>query len=58
METAAELNIPVLVLDRPNPIRADIIEGPILNIDYRSFVGYYPIPIRYGGTVGDLAKKL
>ena len=58
METAGELNIPVLVLDRPNPIRADIIEGPILNIEYRSFVGYYPIPIRYGGTVGDLAKKI
>ena len=58
METAAELNIPVLVLDRPNPIRADIIEGPVLNIDYKSFVGYYPIPTRYGGTVGDLANKI
>ncbi|SVB40255.1 uncharacterized protein METZ01_LOCUS193109, partial [marine metagenome] len=58
MEVAGELDIPVLVLDRPNPIRGDIIEGPILNLEFQSFVGYYPISIRYGGTVGDLAKKI
>ena len=58
MEAAAELDIPVLVLDRPNPIRGDIIEGPLLDIKHQSFVGYYPIPTRYGGTVGELAIKI
>jgi len=58
MEVAAELNIPVLILDRPNPIRSDIQEGPLLNLDYRSFVGYYPIPIRYGSTAGELAESI
>ena len=58
MESAGELGISVIVLDRPNPIRGDIIEGPILNLDYQTFVGYYPIPIRYGGTVGDLAYEI
>ena len=58
MEAGAELRIPVLVLDRPNPIRGDIIEGPILDIKYQSFVGQYPIATRYGGTVGELAKKI
>ena len=58
MEAAAELNIPVLVLDRPNPIRGDIIEGPILDIEYQSFIGKYPIPIRYGWTVAELAEKI
>ena len=58
MEAAGELGIPILVLDRPNPIRGDIIEGPVLNLEYQSFIGYYPISIRYGGTVGDLAKKI
>ena len=56
MEAAGELDIPVLVLDRPNPIRGDIIEGPVLNLEFQSYSGYYPIPIRYGGSVGDLAK--
>ena len=58
MEAAAELQIPVLVLDRPNPIRSDIVEGPLLNLNYQSFVGKYPIPIRYGWTVGELAQKI
>ena len=58
MEAAAELNIPVLVLDRPNPIRGDIVEGPILDIEYQSFIGKYPIPIRYGWTVAELAEKI
>ena len=58
METGAELGIPVLVLDRPNPIRGDIIQGPTLNLTYKSFVGHYPIPTRYGGTVGELAVEI
>ena len=58
MEAAGEQNIPVLVLDRPNPIRGDIIAGPLLDMNYKTFVGYYPIPIRYGGTIGDMAKNI
>ena len=58
MEAAAELQIPVLVMDRPNPIRSDIVEGPLLDLNYQSFVGKYPIPIRYGWTVGELAQKI
>ena len=58
MEAAAELNIPIIVLDRPNPIRSDIIEGPILDLKYQSFIGKYPIPIRYGWTIGELAEKI
>ena len=58
MEAGAELNIPVLVLDRPNPIRSDIAEGPILDLKYRSFVGHYPIPTRYGSTIGELAESI
>ena len=58
METAGALNIPIIVLDRPNPIRGDRIEGPILDMDFKSFIGYYPIPIQYGLTIGELAKMI
>lgn len=43
------------VLDRPNPIGGDIVEGPVLEPAYESFVGLYPIPMRHGMTVGELA---
>ncbi|NOZ03861.1 MAG: DUF1343 domain-containing protein [FCB group bacterium] len=56
MEAAAEAGIPVMVLDRPNPITGKYVEGPLLRSDYRSFVGYYPIPVRYGMTIGELAR--
>lgn len=56
MEAAAENNIEFVVLDRPNPIGGTKVEGPVLNPDYASFVGKYPIPIRHGMTVGELAK--
>jgi uncharacterized protein YbbC (DUF1343 family) len=46
------------VLDRPNPITGNIIEGPTLDLKYQTFVGYYPIPIRYGLTVGELALMI
>ena len=58
MEAAAELNIPIIVLDRPNPIRGDIVEGPKLDLKYQSFIGKYPIPIRYGWTIAELAEKI
>lgn len=57
MEAAGEANIPVIVLDRPNPIGGRI-DGPILDENYKSFIGMYPISIQYGMTVGELAKML
>jgi len=54
IEAAAEQNIEIMILDRPNPISGKIIEGAILDTSFKSFVGYYPIPIRYGLTVGEL----
>lgn len=56
MEAAKENNIPFIVLDRPNPLGGKIIDGPILEPQYKSFVGYYPIAYTYGMTCGELAK--
>jgi len=56
MEVCAEVGIDYVVLDRPNPINGVILEGPILEYpEYSSFVGLYPVPIRHGMTVGELA---
>ena len=55
MEVAAENNISVMVLDRPNPLGGEIVEGATLDPNYKSFIGYYPIPTRYGLTVGELS---
>lgn len=57
MEAAGEANIPVIVLDRPNPIGRRI-DGPILDENYKSFIGKYPIPVQYGMTIGELAKMI
>jgi len=56
MESAREAGIPVLVLDRPNPIGGVEIEGPVLHGEWASFVGRYPLPVRHGMTVGELAR--
>ncbi len=56
MEACAKRGIPFYVLDRPNPINALLVQGPVLDSDLRSFVGYFPLPIRHGMTVGELAK--
>lgn len=56
MEAAKEKNIPIIVLDRPNPISGTKVEGPVLEEKYSSFIGEYPIPVRHGMTVGELAK--
>ncbi|SEH89963.1 beta-N-acetylhexosaminidase [Halobacillus karajensis] len=56
MEAAQENDIPFIVLDRPNPIGGGKVEGPVLEEEYKSFVGNYPIPLRHGMTVGELAK--
>ena len=57
MEEAAKRKLPVFVLDRPNPINGWQIEGPSLDKDAASFVGYFPaMPIRHGMTMGELAR--
>lgn len=57
MEACAEAGVKFVVLDRPNPINGISIEGPILKYpEFSSFVGVYPIPVRHGMTVGELAK--
>src|SRR5687768_2969520 len=58
MEAAGEHNIPLIVLDRPNP-NGHYIDGPVLDTSgYRSFVGMHPIPVVYGMTMGELAKMI
>lgn len=57
MQACAENGVDFIVLDRPNPINGIDLEGPILEYpDYSSFVGLYPIPVRHGMTVGELAS--
>ena len=56
MEEAAKRKIAVVVLDRPNPINGFQIEGPTLDKDALSFVGSFPMPIRHGMTLGEMAK--
>jgi uncharacterized protein YbbC (DUF1343 family) len=58
MEAAAECGRRFVVLDRPNPINGVQVEGPILEPAFATFVGLYPIPVRYGLTVGELAKMI
>jgi len=55
LEEAAKAKVKVFVLDRPNPIRADVWEGPPADDDALSFVAYHAIPIRTGMTIGELA---
>ncbi|MBN1488889.1 MAG: DUF1343 domain-containing protein [Phycisphaerae bacterium] len=58
MEAAAENNIEFVVLDRPNPIGGNKIEGNILDLKFQSGVGRYPIPYLYGMTPGELAQMI
>jgi uncharacterized protein YbbC (DUF1343 family) len=55
LRAAARHRIPVVVCDRPNPIGGDAVEGPMLEPGYESFVGLFPIPMRHGMTIGELA---
>ncbi|UOK43610.1 MULTISPECIES: exo-beta-N-acetylmuramidase NamZ family protein [Flavobacterium] len=57
MEACAENNIPLIVLDRPNP-NGGIIDGPVLEKEYASFVGMHPIPVLHGMTIGEYAKMI
>ncbi len=56
MDAAAEAQVPVVVLDRPNPIGGQILEGPVLDSGLASFVGRFPLPVRHGMTIGELAR--
>ncbi len=56
LDTCHEAGIPLIVLDRPNPITGKHCEGPIADSDRLSFTAYHPIPIRHGLTLGELAR--
>jgi len=57
MEACAEEQIPVIVLDRPNP-NAHYVDGPILEKELKSFVGMHPVPVVYGMTIGEYAQMI
>lgn len=57
MEACAENNIPLIVLDRPNP-NGSIVDGPTLEMEHKSFVGMHPIPVLHGMTIGEYAKMI
>jgi uncharacterized protein YbbC (DUF1343 family) len=57
MEACAENQIPILVLDRPNPNGA-VVDGPILETEFSSFVGMHPVPVLYGMTIGEYAQMI
>ncbi|MBI1746447.1 MAG: DUF1343 domain-containing protein [Acidobacteria bacterium] len=56
LEAAAQNNIKILILDRPNPIGGEKVEGPLLDIDRLSFTGYFTMPVRHGMTMGEMAR--
>lgn len=57
MEICAELNIPIIVLDRPNP-NIDIVDGPVLEKAHKSFIGMHQVPVLYGMSIGEYAKMI
>jgi uncharacterized protein YbbC (DUF1343 family) len=56
LEAAARYHKPIVVLDRPNPIGGTRVDGPVLEASRTSFVGYHPMPVRHGMTIGELAR--
>jgi uncharacterized protein YbbC (DUF1343 family)/CubicO group peptidase (beta-lactamase class C family) len=56
MEAAAGAGLDFYVLDRPDPICAAVVQGPVLDPGLKSFIGYFPLPVRYGMTAGELAE--
>jgi uncharacterized protein YbbC (DUF1343 family)/CubicO group peptidase (beta-lactamase class C family) len=56
MEAAADAGIEFMVLDRPDPITASSVQGPMMDRNLKSFIGYYPLPLRYGMTPGEVAQ--
>jgi uncharacterized protein YbbC (DUF1343 family) len=57
MRACEKAGVAMVVLDRPNPINGVTMEGPLLDPDYRSFVGLHSIPVRHGKTIGELAQQ-
>jgi len=57
MRACEKQGVAVVVLDRPNPINGVAVEGPVLDPNYKSFVGMHPIPVRHGKTIGELARQ-
>jgi uncharacterized protein YbbC (DUF1343 family) len=57
MESCAEHDVPIMVLDRPNP-NGHYVDGPVLNPKFKSFVGMHPIPVVHGMTMGEYAKMV
>ena len=57
MEACAENQVPLVVMDRPNP-NAFYVDGPVLEMKYRSFVGMHPVPVVYGMTIGEYARMI
>ena len=57
MEACAENNIELIVFDRPNP-NGNIVDGPVLDTEHKSFVGMHPIPVLHGMTIGEYAKMI
>ncbi len=58
MEAGAEQHVPIVVLDRPDPLGGVVVDGPVLEDSLRSFVGIVPIPVVYGLTCGELARMI
>ena len=56
LEAAAKAKKPIVVLDRPNPLTGAYVQGPLSDAGQESFVNYYPLPVRHGMTIGELAK--
>ena len=57
MRACEKADVAMVVLDRPNPINGVTTEGPLLDPNYKSFVGLHPIPVRHGKTIGELAQQ-
>jgi uncharacterized protein YbbC (DUF1343 family)/CubicO group peptidase (beta-lactamase class C family) len=56
LEAAAKAEVPVLVLDRPNPITGSVIQGPVGDAGHETFTNYFRLPVRHGMTMGELAQ--
>ena len=57
MEAAAKNNLKLIILDRPNP-NAHYVDGPVLNMEFKSFIGMHPVPIVHGLTIGEYAMMI
>lgn len=56
LESAAQANTEVIVLDRPDPVTGSFVQGPISESDLSNFTNYHPVPVRHGMTLGELAQ--